>query len=64
MTPATSSCSTPTPSGAQDVGGDGDVADLGDLPDGAHALAEERRHHVLGDGVLGPSDEDVAQEGT
>jgi hypothetical protein len=49
---------------AEDVGGDGHVADLGDLADDARALAQDRRHHVLGDGVLRPRHPHLAAERT
>ncbi len=50
--------------GRQDAGGDVDVADFGDVGDGAGPLPEDGGDHVLGDGVLGAPDLDLAAERT
>ena len=53
----------PGADGPQDVRRDLDVADLGDVGDGARPVPQDGGHHVLGDGVLGAVDLDVADQG-
>ena len=52
------------PDGREDAGGDVDVADVGDVGDGARPVAEDGRDHVLGDRVLRSPDLHLATERT
>ena len=53
----------PRTDGSQDVRRDLDVADLGDVGDGARPVPQDGGHHVLGHGVLGAVHLDVTDQG-